>query len=153
MQKCIIEYIIHIAARLRNRDYRSGEIMDDTFKYILKFICFRYKIVSVIDSDIHALRWLTPDNVDHIMIVRPVNGTVKGNSLKMPIPLSRPYLSNESKDEDFSTDYNWTTQMDDKIICPGPTTCSITPSPAGTRPTNLRLFCLHSAVFIVKCAP
>jgi hypothetical protein len=63
------------------------------------------------------------------MMVRPVNGTARGDFLKMPIALSRPYPSNEYKYSSIAMDYNWRLQMDKKIIAPDPATCNITLSP------------------------
>jgi hypothetical protein len=88
------------------------------------------------------------------MIVRTVDG--KANIRKMPIGLWCLYLSNESKENNFPTDYNWTPQMDNKIIALGPGTCKITPSRPWPRPANPGLwcaFCLHLAIFIVKFTP
>jgi hypothetical protein len=156
MPRCTIDCTIHITARLRNCGYKSGEITHDAWKYILKFICFIYKIILIIYWDIYAFRSFAPDKVDRIMIVRPVNGMAREHFMKMPMVLPRPYLTKKSKDENLPMDYNWTPQMDSTIISVGPATCSITPSPAGTRPANPSRwcsFCPHSAIFMVKCTP
>jgi hypothetical protein len=101
MPRCRIEYIIRLTARLRNGGYKSREIAHETLKYISKLICFIYKIILIIYWDIHAFGSLAPDKSDCIMIVRAVNGTARGDFLKIPITLSRAYLSNESKDRDL----------------------------------------------------
>jgi hypothetical protein len=121
----------------------------------VKFICFTYTTISIIYWNMDTFRSLTPDKVDRRMIVRSVNGRAMGNFLKIPIALSRPYLSKVLKDKDLPMDYNCTPQMDKKIISPRPATCSITPSPAGARlanPSRWCLFFLHWAICMVKCA-
>jgi hypothetical protein len=45
---CISECTIRVTARLRNCGDRLGEIIHDTVNYILKFIWFTYKIISII---------------------------------------------------------------------------------------------------------
>jgi hypothetical protein len=146
MPKCIIESTTRVTARLRNCGYRSRGVVHETLKDISKLISFIYKIISIIYWYIRALRPLAPDKVDHLIIVHHVNGTARGNFVKIPIALSRPYLSDESKNEDRLMDSHWKVQIDSTIISPDPATCSITPSPAGTRPANpslLCLFCFH----------
>jgi hypothetical protein len=70
-----------------------------------------------------------PIKLIRMMIVRPVNETATVfsedfNSIIGPVP------QQGIKTDSIPMDYNWTLQMDNKIISLGLAACSITPSPA-----------------------
>jgi hypothetical protein len=136
MSRCITKCTIRVTNRLRNCGYSSVQMMYNILKYIWKFICFKYEIISRIGWDNHAFRSLASHKVDsdNDHSASWWNGT--RNFLKMPMTLRRPYPGKESKNNNIPTDYNWTLQMDNKIIIRGPATSSITLSPGWPRPPN-----------------
>jgi hypothetical protein len=63
MPRCIIECTIPVTARLQNCGDSSVQIIYDMFNYVLNFICFSHKILSIIYWDIHGFRSPDPHKV------------------------------------------------------------------------------------------
>jgi hypothetical protein len=137
MPRSIIECNIPVTARLKNCDGSSLQIIYDRLKYALKFICFTYKIISIIYRDIHAFQSLVPHKVDppNEHSASQWNGKRKFFENTNSIVGSGP--QQRIQNNNILRDYNWTSQMDNKNISLDPATCSLTPSPARPRPQIL----------------
>jgi hypothetical protein len=100
----------------------------------------------IIHWDIHAFRSLAPHKVDrhNPRSASQWNGTGEFSEDVKSIVAS--IAQQRTKDNRIPMDYNWTPQIENKIISLSPATCSITPYPACPLPINPGLrsqFCLH----------
>jgi hypothetical protein len=63
MPRSIIEFTIHVTARLKDCGDSSVHVRDDILNPVLKFIWFTSETMSVIVGDIHAFQSLLPRKV------------------------------------------------------------------------------------------